>query len=162
MVGWNSVKLVKNLNLFNFLAFLFSPVNIIRIISSEKYIKKCSTYIFVQQRTIRQQLSVRVFVFPGPRPFAWPPTLALAPNLCLPTLALNLYLPALAPNLYLPALAPNLYLPALAPNLYLPALAPNLYIPALAPPICIYRPWSPPQICIYQFRSRFYYYCNYC
>ena len=42
------------------------------------------------------------------RPFAWPPT------------------PALAPNLYLPALAPNLYLPALAPNLYLPALVPNV------------------------------------
>ena len=45
----------------------------------------------------------RVFVFPGARPFAWPPILALAPSL---------YLPALAPNLYLPALAANLYLPA--------------------------------------------------
>ena len=33
----------------------------------------------------------RVFVFPGPRPFAWSPTLALAPNLYLPTLALHLY-----------------------------------------------------------------------
>ena len=53
----------------------------------------------------------RVFVFPGPRPYAWPPALALASNL---------YLPALAPNLYLPALAPNLYLRALVPTLYLP------------------------------------------
>ena len=30
-----------------------------------------------------------IFVFPGPRPFAWPPSLAL-----------NMYLPAMAPNLY--------------------------------------------------------------
>ena len=60
--------------------------------------------------------SERVFVFPGPRPFAWPSALALAPNL---------YLPALAPNLYLLALAPNLYLPAQ------PAL--SLYIPSLPP-----------------------------
>ena len=74
-----------------------------------------------------------MFVFPSPRPFAWPP--ALAPNL---------HLPALAPNLYLPALAPNLYLPTLAPNLCLPALAPNLYLPALATTLCL------PQICIYR------------
>ena len=106
MVGWNSVKLVKNLNLFNILAFLFSPVDIIRIISSEKYIKRCSTYIFAQQRTIRQQLSVRVFVFPGPQPFAWPSTLALAPNL---------YLPALVPT-------PDLYLPVQVKILLLPQL----------------------------------------
>ena len=50
---------------------------------------------------------VGVFVFPGPRSFAWPPALALSPNL---------YLPALAPYLYLPILAANLYLPVLAPN----------------------------------------------
>ena len=55
---------------------------------------------------------LRVFVFPGPRPSAWPP--ALAPNLYLPALALNLYLPALVPNFYLPALAPNFYLLVLA------------------------------------------------
>ena len=83
-----------------------------------------------------------MFVFPSPRPFAWPP--ALAPNLHLLALAPNLYLPALAPNLYLPTLAPNLYLPALAPTLCLPALAPNLYLPALAPTLCL------PQICIYR------------
>ena len=35
-------------------------------------------------------------MFPGPQPFAWPPALALAPNLYLPALALNLYLLALA------------------------------------------------------------------
>ena len=56
---------------------------------------------------------LRVFVFPGHRPFSWPPALALAPG----------------PGSRLPALAPNLYLPALAPSLYLPALAPNLYLP---------------------------------
>ena len=50
---------------------------------------------------------LRLFVFPGPRPFAWLSALSLDPNL---------YLPALAPNLYLPALAPNFYLQALAPN----------------------------------------------
>ena len=61
----------------------------------------------------------RVFVFPGPRPFAWPSVLVLAPNL---------YLPGLAPNLYLPALVPNLYLPALA-------LTSDLCLPQ----ICIYR-----------------------
>ena len=65
----------------------------------------------------------REFVFPGRRPSAWLPALALA---------LNLYLPALAPNLHLTALAPNLYLPTLAANLYLPAW----------PQIFIYRPWS--------------------
>ena len=57
-----------------------------------------------------------VFVFPAPRPFAWPPALALAPNL---------YLPALHPDLYLPALALNLCLSALVPNLCLAALVPN-------------------------------------
>ena len=62
-----------------------------------------------------------MFVFSGPRTFAWPP--ALAPNL---------YLSVRTPDLYLPALAHNLYLPALAPNLNLLAVAPNLYIPALA------------------------------
>ena len=75
----------------------------------------------------------RVFVFPGPRPFAWPP--ALAPNLCLP---------ALTPNLYLTALAPKLHLPALAPNFYLPALVspkPGLADTNLVPWICIYLPW---------------------
>ena len=40
----------------------------------------------------------RVFVFPGPQPFAWPPA------------------PAQAPNLYLPAPAPNLCWPSLAKN----------------------------------------------
>ena len=52
--------------------------------------------------------SERVFVFPGPRPFAWPSALALAPNL---------YLLALAPNLYLPAQpALSLYIPSLPPQ----------------------------------------------
>ena len=74
----------------------------------------------------------REFVFPGHRPSAWLPALALA---------LYLYLPALAPKLYLPALAPNLHLTALAPNLYLPTLAANLYLPAW-PPIFFYRRWS--------------------
>ena len=41
---------------------------------------------------------MRIFVFPGPRPFAW-----------LSNLVPNLYLPALAPNLYLLALAYDLY-----------------------------------------------------
>ena len=86
----------------------------------------------------------RVFVFPDPRPFAWPLAVALAPNLYLLALAPNLYLPAPAPNLYLPALASNLYLPTLAPTLFLPALAPNLYLRALAPTLCL------PQICIYR------------
>ena len=66
----------------------------------------------------------RVFLFPDPRPFAWPP--------------------ALTPNLYLTALAPNLYLPALAPNFYLPALVspkPGLADTNLVPRICIYWPW---------------------
>ena len=73
----------------------------------------------IKRRVVKQLLIIRfivlhgVFVFPSPRPFAWPP--------------------ALAPNLYLPALAPNLYLLALASNLYLPALALNLYLPALVP-----------------------------
>ena len=39
-----------------------------------------------------------MFVFTDPRPFSWPPALALAPNLHLPGLALNLYLPTLAYN----------------------------------------------------------------
>ena len=69
----------------------------------------------------------RVFVFAGPRPFAWLPALVLAPNL---------YLPVLAPNLYLPSLAPSLHLPAMAPIC--------IYQPWLR--ICIYRPW--PTICI--------------
>ena len=66
------------------------------------------------------QLSVfRVFVFPGPRPFAWPPALALVP----------------APNLYLPAVAPNFCLPALAPIcIYWPW--PTIFINVLR--ICIY------------------------
>ena len=66
-----------------------------------------------------------VFVFPGPRPSAWPPTLALAHNLNLP---------ALAPNLYLPALTPNFYLPALV----IPES--GLAYTNLVPPICIYWP----------------------
>ena len=60
----------------------------------------------------------RVFVFPGPWPFAWLPALVLAPKFVFTGLVPNLYLPSLAPNLYLPALAPNLYLPALAYDLY--------------------------------------------
>ena len=87
-------------------------------------------------------VSKRVFVFPDPRPFAWPP--ALAHNLYLLTLALNLYLTALAPNLYLTTLAPNLYLPALASNFYLLALVspkPGLGDSNIVPPtICIYWP----------------------
>ena len=47
----------------------------------------------------------RVFVFPGPRPFAWPPNLALA---------LNLYLPALAPTCVYPKL--GLHIPTLSPQ----------------------------------------------
>ena len=50
----------------------------------------------------------RVFVFPGPLLFAWPPVQC-----------------------------PNLHLLALAPNFYLPALGPNSYLLAL-PRICIY------------------------
>ena len=72
-----------------------------------------------------------VSVFPAPRPFAWPPALALAPDLYLLALDLDLCLPTLAPNLCLPALAPNLYLTALAPNMCLPALVPNLCLAAL-------------------------------
>ena len=59
--------------------------------------------------------SVRVFVFPSPRPSAWPP----APNLSLPALASNLSLPALAPNFYLPALVSpslGLQIPTLPPQ----------------------------------------------
>ena len=88
--------------------------------------------------------SMIIFVFPGPRPFAWPPALALVPNLYLPALAPNLYLTDMAPNLYLTTLAPNLYLPTLAPNFYLPALVspkPGLADTNLVPPICIYWPW---------------------
>ena len=71
----------------------------------------------------------RVFVFSGPRPSVWPPTLGPFPS--------NFYLLALVPNLYLPALAPNLYLPALAPNICLPVLAypePGLAYTNLVPP----------------------------
>ena len=77
---------------------------------------------------------LRVFVFPGPRPSAWPRPPALATNFYLPALASNLCLPARAPNLYLPALAPNFYLPALAGAwacIYQPC-PPNLYLLALA------------------------------
>ena len=65
-----------------------------------------------------ESVKKRVFVFPEPRPFAWPPTLA----------------PASAPNLYLLALAPSFYLTALTPNLYLPAQPGlSLHIPTLSP-----------------------------
>ena len=58
-----------------------------------------------------------VSVFPAPRPFAWPPALALAPNLYLLALDLDLCLPTLAPNMCLPALVPNLCLAALVSDL---------------------------------------------
>ena len=93
-----------------------------------------------------------VFVFPGPRLFAWRPTLALAPNLYLPALVPYLYLPALGLTLCLPTLTPNLYLPALTPTLCLPQiciywLSPGLEFAYtdLVSPICIYWPW--PTIC---------------
>ena len=69
-----------------------------------------------------------VLVFPGPRPFAWPP--ALATNLCLP------------------ALAPNLYLPTPGPQFVFTAPWPSFCIYRPWPIICIYRPWLP--ICIYR------------
>ena len=91
---------------------------------------------------------IRVFVFPGPRSFAWPPALVLAPNLYLAALTPNLYFPALNPLLgprpRPPALVPNLYLAATTPNLFLPALTPNLCLPQ----ICIYR-LNPSWVCIY-------------
>ena len=72
-------------------------------------------------------LKKRMFMFPGPRPFAWPPTLVLAPNL---------YLPALAPDLHLPALAPHLLFTGPGtkfvftdPGSHL-VFTPNLYFPA--------------------------------
>ena len=85
------------------------------------------------QRIYYNNTKKRVFVFPGPRPFAWPPALALAPNLYLPALVPNLHLPALAPNLYLPTLALNLYLPGLGPtpDLYLPVQVKILLLPQL-------------------------------
>ena len=69
----------------------------------------------------------RVFVFPGPRPFAWPPILSQVPSLYLPVLAPNLYLPALAANLHLPAMAPNLSLPAVEWGNYGYSYHPNIY-----------------------------------
>ena len=131
----------------------------------------------------------RIFVFSGPRPFTWAWPLVPAFNLGLPALAPNFYLPVQVSNLYLSVLAPNLCLPALAPNLYLPALVlkfvfaipgPNLYLPILAPNVClpqcvfiIFPPWSLncvyqpwlwlcPPTCIYQSRSKCYYYHSYC
>ena len=74
-----------------------------------------SKNILINEFFSLRHVFLRVFVFPGPWSFAWPP--ALAPNS---------YLPALAPDFYIPALASNLCLPALAANLYLLALSSNL------------------------------------
>ena len=100
----------------------------------------CRVYFFHKQQLLVSEclflanMLLRVFVFPGSRPSAWPRPPALATNFYLPALASNLCLPARAPNLYLPALAPNFYLPALAGAwacIYQPC-PPNLYLLALA------------------------------
>ena len=84
-----------------------------------------------------------VFVFPDPRPFAWPPTLVLVPGpgpqFVFSSSGANLHLLALAPKLHLPVLAPNLYLPALAHDLCLPALVCNITNKP-GPAFCIYQP----------------------
>ena len=72
----------------------------------------------------------RLFVFPDPRLFAWPTTLALI--LCLTALAPNLHLLALAPNLYLPALA---YIFITSPG---PEFAYTNHVSSIY--ICIYSP----------------------
>ena len=51
----------------------------------------------------------RVFVFPGPRPFAWPPILSQVPSLHLPAMAPNLYLPAVEWGNYGYSYHPNIY-----------------------------------------------------
>ena len=79
-----------------------------------------------------------VFVFPGPRPSAWPLALAL-----------SLYLPTLAPNLYLMVLPQIcIYRPWLQICIYRPwsVRSLGLRIPTLShPPIFVYRAW--PTIC---------------
>ena len=85
------------------------------------------------QRNINSSHWWRVFVFLGPRPFAWPPALVLATNLYLPVLVPNFYLPVLTPNSDLPALAPSLYLPALSYNFIIPVRGLTLHIPTLSP-----------------------------
>ena len=103
-----------------------------------------------------------IFVFSGPRPFTW--AWPLVP-------AFNLGLPALAPNFYLPALVLKFVFAIPGPNLYLPILAPNVCLPQcvfiIFPPWslnCVYQPWLwlCPPTCIYQSRSKCYYYHSYC
>ena len=71
----------------------------------------------LRSNILNLEVIIGVFVFPGPRPSAWPLTFALAPNL---------YLPALAPNFYLPALV--------SPE-------PGLAYTKLVRPICVFWPW---------------------
>ena len=107
---------------------MFRPKYIFQKISHSIFL----IYVLIFNGMCSQGLSVYLY-FPAPGSFAWPPPLALVPNLYLPFLVPDLYLPALAPNLCLPALAPHLYLTALASNMCLPALAPNLCFAALGP-----------------------------
>ena len=86
-----------------------------------------------------------MFVFLGPRPFAWPMALALSPCFSpglwprTPALVPSLHLLTLASNFYLPALTLDFCLPILAPNLYLPALVYNS-VTSLVPEFLIYQP----------------------
>ena len=123
---------------FIFYLSLFYSVETFKVKSSFWYYD-VSTYPFL--------VFNRAFVFPGPRSFAWPPALALAPHM---------YLLALAPNFYLPALAPNLYLPALANN-FITSQGPDfaIYRPFLLNLYLYLRPWPPicitglgPELCI--------------
>ena len=100
---------------------MFRPKYIFQKISHSIFL----IYVLIFNGMFSQGLSVYLY-FPAPGSFAWPPPMALAPNLCLPCLAPNLYLTALTSNMCLPALAPNSCFAALGPNLFLLALASNL------------------------------------
>ena len=69
-----------------------------------------------------------VFVFPGPRPSAWPPTLTLGPG----------------PQFVLTGRGPKFVFTGLSPKFFLTAPVspkPGLADTNLVPPICIYWPW---------------------
>ena len=86
---------------FNNLLTVFRPVTLLTRDTKLYLQNRCfpmNVSKFLRTPVLKNICQWQVFEFPGPRPFAWAPALALAPYLYLQVLVPDLYLPALAPN----------------------------------------------------------------
>ena len=89
-----------------------------------------------------KQVCWGVFVFPSPRPFAWPP--ALAPQFVSTGPGPQFVFTGPGPKFVFTGPGPQFVFTGPGPNFYLPALfssKPGLADTNLVPPICIYWPW---------------------